>query len=177
MHPDEMRAGGMRGHPCFRVLHDFLTSPLHTTPARFRLGLRRKVVVEIEAAIQSRGESFAVQDDSADESRGVIAVRLQQRGESRMRGCQGHRKISDAMTAGQQAGQDAGVRSVGDRAGCERMGEANAVFRQPVERRRLNVFVAVAVDVVGAEGVDGDQENVRLSGIFLRLSHPKDSRG
>ncbi len=54
------------------------------------------------------------------------------------------------------------MRSVGDRAGSECLGEANAVFRQPVERRRLNVFVAVAVDVVGAEGVDGDQKNVGL---------------
>ncbi len=66
------------------------------------------------------------------------------------------------------------MRSVGDRAGRERMGETNAVFRQSVERRRLNVFVAVAVDVVGAEGVDGDQEDVWLSGLFLCLSRPEE---
>ena len=57
------------------------------------------------------------------------------------------------------------------------MGETNAVFRQPVERRRLNVFVAVAVDVVGAEGVDGDQKNVGLRGSFLRRPVPKSGRG
>ena len=94
-----------------------------------------------------------------------------------MRRRQRHGKIGDAMAAGQQAGQDAGVRSVSDRAGSERLGETNAVFCQTIERRRLNVFVAVAVDVVGAEGVDGDQENVRLSGLFLRLPSPESGRG
>ena len=158
------------------MLHDVLPAALYSSPARFCLGLRRKVVVEIEAAIQARGQGLAVEDDRADESGGVIAVLLQQLGQRRMRRRQRHGKIGDAMRAGQQAGQDAGVRSVGDRAGCERLGEANAVFCQSIERRRLNVFVAIAVDVVGAQGVDGDQENVRLSGFLLRLSRPKEQQ-
>jgi hypothetical protein len=57
------------------------------------------------------------------------------------------------------------------------MSEANAVLCQTIQGRRLNAFVAVAMDVVGAEGVDGDQKNVRLGGIFLPLSYPKNSRG
>ena len=173
MDPNEMRSGGMRGHPCFRVLHHIRAAPFDPAPARFCLGLRGKVVVEIEAAIQSRGQRVAVEDDRADEGRGVIAVRLQQRGQRGMSGRQRHGKIGDAMAAGQKAGQDAGVRSVGDRAGRERMSETNAVFRQPVERRRLNIFVAVAVDVVGAKGIDGDQKNVRPGGIFPCLSRPR----
>ena len=63
-----------------------------------------------------------------------------------------------------------GVRSIGDRAGSECLGETNAVFRQSIECRRLNVFVTIAVDVVGAEGVDGDQENVGMGCPFLRAA-------
>ena len=48
-------------------------------------------------------------------------------------------------------------------------------FASAIERRRLNVFVAVAVNVVGAQGVDGDQENVGLGWLFLRLSCPERS--
>ena len=177
MDPDKMRAGGMRGHPCFRVLHYIRAAAFHPAPTRFCLGLRRKVVIEIEAAIQTRGECVAVQNDCPDEGRGVIALRLQQGCQSRMRRRQRHGKIGDAMTAGQQAGQDAGVRSVGDRTRREGMGETNAVFCQSIERRRLNVFVTVAVHVVGAQGVDGDQENFRLGGLFLRLPSPESGRG
>ena len=68
------------------------------------------------------------------------------------------------------------MRSVGDRAGSERVGEANAIFRQSVERRRLNVLVAITVNVVGAKGVNGDQENVGLGCPFLRLSGPGEKR-
>ena len=138
--------------------------------------MRGKVVVEIESAVEAWSQGLAVEDDRADEGGGVISVLLQQLCQRGMARRQRHGKIGDAMRAGQQAGQDTGVRSVGDRAGSERLGEANAVFRQSIERRRLNVFVAVAVDVVGAKGVNGDQENVGLGCPFLRLSGPREKR-
>ena len=47
-------------------------------------------------------------------------------------------------------------------------------FASAVECRRLNSFVAVAVDVVGAKGVDGDQKNVRPGGIFPCLVPPQE---
>ncbi len=98
--------------------------------------------------------------------------RLQQLCQRGMARRQRHGKIGDAMGAGQQARQDRGMRSVRDRAGSERLGEANAVFRQSIEPRRLNVFIAITVNVVGAKGVNGDQENVGLGCPFLRLSGP-----
>ena len=129
--------------------------------------MRGKVIVEIESAIQTGRQGLAVENDRADECGGVIAALLQQLRQSGMRRSQRHGKIGDAMRAGQQSGQNAGMRSIGDRAGSEGLGKANAVFCQAVERRRLNGFVAVAVNVVGAQGVDGDQENVRPGGAFF----------
>ena len=58
---------------------------------------------------------------------------------------------------------------IGDRAGSECLGEANAIPGQAIERRRLDGFVAVAVDVVGAEGVDSDQKNFGMGCLILRL--------
>src|ERR1700682_1861124 len=86
--------------------------------------------------------------------------------------CQRHGKIGHAVRTWQQASHDTGVRSVRDRAGSEGLREAYAVSCQSVECRRLNVFVAVAVNVVGAKGIDGDQENVGLGRLLLCLSYP-----
>ena len=77
-----------------------------------------------------------------------------------MRGRQRDGEIGHAMGAGEQAGENAGVGSVGDRAGGEGIRESDAVFRQSIKRRRLYGFVTVAMDVIGAESVDGDQEYV-----------------
>src|SRR5438093_12102167 len=77
---------------------------------------------------------------------------------------QGDGKIGDPVTAGQQPGEDAGMRSVGDRAGGKCLAKPNAVIGQAIERRRLNGLVTVAVDVVGAQRVNGDQKNFRLHG-------------
>ena len=52
--PNKMRAGGMRGHPGFRMLHNFHAAPLYPSPARLGLRMLGEVVVEIESAIQAR---------------------------------------------------------------------------------------------------------------------------
>ncbi len=78
-------------------------------------------------------------------------------------GCyQRDRKIGDAVRTGQQSGEDAGMRSIGDGAGGECPCEANTVLGQAIEGRCLNGLIAVAVDVVGAEGIDGDQKHVGM---------------
>ncbi len=138
--------------------------------------MRGKVIVEIESAVEAGSQRLAVENDRADEGGGAISVPLQQLGQRGMARRQRHGKIGDAMGAGQQARQDRGMRSVGDRAGSERLGKANAVFRQCIERRGLNALVPVAVNVVGAKGVNGDQENVGLGCPFLRLSGPWQKR-
>jgi hypothetical protein len=64
------------------------------------------------------------------------------------------------VRARQETGQDAGMRRVGDRAGCESVGKPHAVFGQSVQRRCGSVRVPIAVNVVGTQGIDGDQKDV-----------------
>ncbi len=71
-----MRAGRMRGHPGFRVLHDFHAAPLYSSPARFSRRMLGKIVIEIESAIQTRRQSFAIENDRANERRSAVAVLL-----------------------------------------------------------------------------------------------------
>src|SRR5204863_5596126 len=51
--------------------------------------------------------------------------------------------------------------SVRDRAGCERLRETNAIFRQTVQSRSLNALVTVAMDMIGTKRVDGNQIDIR----------------
>src|SRR5215470_3130076 len=69
----------------------------------------------------------------------------------------------------EEAGEEARVRGEGERHGRRGAGEAHPFARQAVERRRLGVAVAVAADVVGAHGVQGDEEDVRRGGGRARL--------
>ena len=67
-----------------------------TRPQRdFGLRMLGKVVVEIEAAIEARGQSLAVENDCADECGGVIALLLQQ---LRQVGCVGARGTAKSVT-------------------------------------------------------------------------------
>ncbi len=131
MNPNKMRARGMRGHPGLRMLHNVHAAAFHSSPARFCLRMLGKVVVEIESAIESRRQRLAVKNDCADERGSVIAAFLQQFGQRGMRRRQRNGKIGDAMSAGQQSGQNAGVRGIGDRTGGECLGEANALSASP----------------------------------------------
>lgn len=53
------------------------------------------------------------------------------------------------------------MRGVRDRTGRERFREPDAVLSQMVDCRRFNIVVAIAMDVVGAERIYGDQKDVR----------------
>ena len=97
-------------------------------------------------------------------SRRILAIRSK-RG---MRRRQRHGKISDPMRAGQQAGQNAGVRSVGKRAGSKCLGEPDSIVSERVQSWRFNLSVSVAMHVVGSKRVHRDQENVGRVGLFCR---------
>src|SRR5581483_4796709 len=83
-------------------------------------------------------------------------------GPGRMGSCQRNGEICDPVGAGQQSGQNGGVRRVRNRTGRERLREPDAVGCQGVQSRRLNVFVAITADMVGTEGVNGDKKNVGM---------------
>src|ERR1700721_546886 len=99
MHPNEMRSGAMLFKPSFGVIDDFHAATLHASPVFFFLcvgllgagilcaeilsvairtiGLR-KIIVIVEAAIESRRERVAIEYDSSNKSRGLIPLPLQQ---------------------------------------------------------------------------------------------------
>ena len=67
--------------------------------------------------------------------------------------------VADAVLKRIRAGQDAGVRA--QRRHCVRMleREADAAAGEPIERRRRR-RAAIRPERIGAQGVDGDQQNV-----------------
>ena len=76
MNPHEMWAGGMRGHPRLRVLHNVCAAAFHSSPSGFGLRVLGKVVVEIESAVEAWSERLAVENDRADERGGVVSIPL-----------------------------------------------------------------------------------------------------
>ena len=69
---------------------------------------------------------------------------------------EGCAEVGHAVTTWHEPGEDAGVRGVCYRAGCKSIREANSIIRQTIECRGLNSVVAVAVDMVCAECIDGN---------------------
>src|SRR5205807_3308361 len=113
-----------------------------------------------EAAVQPRGESLAVEDHGADERGGAITLLvkyLRQRGVLRRKR---YGKVGDAVRARQESGEDCGVRRIGNGTRSECLGEPHSALCQCVQRWRFYVLIAIAVNVVGPKGVDGNKENV-----------------
>ena len=75
-------------------------------------------------------------------------------------------------TLGKRPVKNRGVRGIGDRAVRESLREADAVGGERVEGGSFNLFVAVAADMVGAQSVDGDEEDVGLGRIAARSRAP-----
>ena len=169
MHPNEMRSGRMRFHPGLRVLDDVHSAPLDSSPARLRLRVLGKVVVEIEAAIQARGQGLAVENHRADERGGVITLRCSS---SAKVGCAGDSGTAKSVTP--CALGSSPVRIVVCEVLVIGLGVKAWVKRIPSLARRIECrcldirIVTVAMDVIGAQSVDGDQENIGLARASLR---------
>jgi hypothetical protein len=63
---------------------------------------------------------------------------------------------------GQEPGEDGGVRGKRQRNGRDRGVEPDARGGQPVEIRRFGRPVPVGADVIGPDGVDRDEKQVRM---------------
>jgi hypothetical protein len=63
------------------------------------------------------------------------------------------------------------MRSVCDGTGRESMVKTDAVFREGVEGGRLDIGVAVAVDVIGTDCVDGNEVDFRSILVVSCLRH------
>ena len=121
-----------------------------------------KIIVVVEAAIQSGRQGFAIQDDGANESCRVITLLLEQLRQGRVSTGQRNREIGNAVRARQQSGQDRGVRSIGDRTGRERFRKANAFFCQRIQSGSSELLVTITMNMVGAEGVYSDEEYISM---------------
>ncbi len=145
----------MVAHPTLRMLHHFHAPALHPSPARFAGRMLGKVVVEIKSAVEPGGKSLAVQNHSADERRRVVTLRLEQFRPGGMIGRQRHGEVGDAVCARQQPRQNRGVRGIGNRAGSKRLLEADAILRQAVQCRSLYLLVAITMNMVSPQRIDG----------------------
>src|SRR5580700_2673223 len=167
-----MLPGWMRAQPLLRVLADIHSAALNASPARFALWVLGKIIVKIEAAIESRRHDFGVENIRADEGRRAVTQRLQQLSQSGMRWRQRHSEIRHAVRARKQSSQNRSVGSIGDGSRGESLRKVYAVFAQAIERRSLNLLIAKAVDVIGTQGVDGDQEDIRQLRLCVRRLPP-----
>src|SRR5689334_21244055 len=124
----------MRVQPLFRVLDHVHAPALYPAPARLGLRVLRGIVVKLKTPIQARGQTVAVEDNGADKSGSMIAILLQQFRPGGVACSQGNREVGYTVRTGEQAGQDAGVRGVGDRARSKRSRKTNAGGGQGIER-------------------------------------------
>ena len=120
-------------------------------------GAREIVVVAIEAAIETEGR---LQRCAADESAGGIAAAAQRLGEG------GHARPeakpvvgADAVRGRVQSGEHARVRRQSERNLRHRGGETERVLCKAIERRRQPLRGAVGTESIGAQRVDGDEDN------------------
>src|SRR5215467_12593989 len=102
MNPDEVRPRRMLGQPSLGMGDDIHTATLQASPSRFGRGVFGKVVVKIEASVETRGESLAVENHGADKCGSVIALRFQQLGNGWMCARQRDAEIGDPVRARQE---------------------------------------------------------------------------
>jgi len=64
----------MGTEPCLCPLNDDHASTLNSSPSRFRVGLLRKIVIELEPAIETGCERLTVQNHRSDECRRSVSL-------------------------------------------------------------------------------------------------------
>ena len=123
-----------------------------------RLGAAQVLVVDLKAAVEAE---LRIEDEGGNEGRRPVAARREQLGERRDARREPLPPVDpEPVLRGLKAGQDGRVGR--ERLGAAREGllEDRATGGQPVERRREGVSITVAAEVVGARGVERDEEDV-----------------
>ena len=160
MDPNEEGRAPRRVQPFQRPVHDLAAPPLAAVAARGDAArARERVVVHVEAPVEPRVAGDGI---GTDEAAGGVAARLQEGGQGGRAGIQRLREVvADPVLVGQAAGEEGDVR--GPRLGHVGDGvqEQHAFARQAVDGGGRAADEAVGAHAVGAQGVDGDEEQVR----------------
>ena len=116
------------------------------------------VVVAVEAPVDPPPP---VQDEGADEASGAAARGGEILGQRRQPLVQRIADVlADTVNRGVDAGHDRAVRGESEGHRRHRVLEQDALAREPVEMRRLDLCVAVAAQTVGAQRIDRHQDDV-----------------
>lgn len=148
--------------PRQRLVHDLVARPLNVAQAEPALGLRQVEVVDIglEALVET---PLAVEHVGGDDRARLEALALENRRERQLlRRQEEPAVVAHAVLGRKLAGEDAAVRRERQRRYRHRVLEQHALAREPVDRRCLDVPVAVRADAVGTRGVEGDDEQVQI---------------
>jgi hypothetical protein len=171
--PQKESFRAMPVEPCNGVVNHDAAGPLVEDVAvgvtRHAIAVRLKALDQSEPAIErkrthetGRRESFARQSLT---ERGYFQI-------------EPHPVVAGAVAGGIAPRHQAGVRRQRDRGGREGLRESGAAAREPVQRRRSRGGVPVSADPIGAQCVDGDDEEVtcrRRNRLGRRVFRPRTS--
>src|ERR1700694_2744003 len=97
MYPHETWSNRIGVEPRLRPLNNIYSTTFQAPPPRFLRRVLRKIVVEIESAINSWRQAPAVENHGADKRRRMVSLLLQQLCPGCMRASKRNRKIRDPM--------------------------------------------------------------------------------
>jgi hypothetical protein len=161
--------------------HDSRSGPFGHHELGRRARLAEAIVVDVEPVGQPEAR---MQRKGADEGSSRVAGLLEQRRSGARLGRQTVAAVvAQAMLKRELAREDARVRRQGEDGVGMREIEADALGGEPIERRRCR-GAAIRTERIGAERVDGDEQDVllryrveiRLSSAAAEVQHRADSR-
>lgn len=87
---------------------------------------------------------------------------------------QRHAKVAHSVGAREQSSQNAGVRSIRNRAWRECLRKANPLLCQLIDRASLDPLISIAADVVASQRVNGNKKNVPARRLLRPAITPDD---
>ena len=153
--------------PVQRRIGDKVARALHLVEIRFVQAIEVEVVVvKIESLIQSKAR---IQDCGGDHRSRLIPGLFEDGSERGLKRAKlVAAEIMHPTEHGIGSGQNRGVRGQGYGNDCEGAVETRSVGSEGVDVGRLDLFVSVAADMVGAQRVDRNEDDIQ-SGLGGRL--------
>ncbi len=168
VHPEETRLSLLRPPPCESEAHHLVPAPLGDDEVLLVRALGVTVVVDVEPAIEPE---LRVERKRADERSGGVARAAQDGGEGRHRRREPEAAVlAHAVLKRIEPGEDVGVGGQRHHVVSVGVGEHPPLGGQAIENGSLRPPVAGETRRVGAQGVDGDQDDVASGAGLWRWS-------